>query len=98
MAKFFVGQRVRKVFTPNPKAPVKVGTEGVVTSLCGIHKGTVLKNGTVLSEDNDLMVRYGTTCFFEVSRYIEPIIPEGHAPSIYSYEELMGKVRAGENA
>ncbi|HED4877367.1 TPA: hypothetical protein R4K21_003186 [Stenotrophomonas maltophilia] len=89
MAKFFVGQRVRKVFTPNPKAPVKVGSEGVVSEIGFRPKGSPLKGGGVLSEDNDLWVRYGSKVYSEVSKYIEPILPEGSAPSEFTFQQLM---------
>lgn len=96
MAKFVAGMRVRKVFSPNPNSPVKVGSEGVVDRLEFRPKGSRFGKSGVLSEDNDIFVRYGGKVYSEVSTYIEPILPEGAAPSIYSYQELMDKLREGE--
>lgn len=96
MSKFFVGQRVRKVFTPNPKAPVKVGSEGVITSIEIRPKGDPLPRGGDLSEDNDLWVRYGEKVYSEVSRYVEPILPEGSAPSVYTFQQLMDSLQGAK--
>ena len=91
MAKFFVGQRVRKVFAPSENPPVKVGTEGFVEEIKFTPKGARLRNGVILSEDNDIRVRYGSKVYLEVSAYVEPILPEGSQPLGYSFEKMMSE-------
>lgn len=96
MATFFVGQRVRKVLSPSyARKGVPVGSEGVVVEVKLTKAGTKLKGGSRLVEDNDLVVAYSGVEYLEVSSYVEPILPEGHTPSVYSFEELMDKCREG---
>lgn len=93
MSKFFVGQRVRKVFSPGGNPPVKVGSEGVIESLKFRKKGDPLPNGGFLSEDNDIWVRYGEKLYSEVSRYVEPILPEGAVKGDFTFQQLMDELR-----
>lgn len=95
MAKFFVGQRVRVIRATY--YPQFIGAESVVREI----------DGYVRSRNSDKPVRGLVTLNIRSPdpKYaflayppedIEPIIPEGAAPSIYSYQKLMDKLREGE--
>lgn len=104
MAKFFVGQRVRLVGTTNPK---NFGREGIVSSIGSWGYGDLLpcgyrydsKEKSDLYVDWDGFIESGDNRYYRgpIQSYrVEPILPEGASPSIYSYQELMDKLREGE--
>lgn len=93
MAKFFVGQRVRKISSDVPYPLVSIGAEGVIERFGIRPKGTVLPSGKILSQDNDVWVRYGDKVYSEVCAHIEPILYDGAQPSEFSYSELMDNLR-----
>lgn len=104
MAKFFVGQRVRLVGTTNAN---NFGAEGTVSYIGLWGYGDRLPCGYMYSvkEKSDLYVNWDSFIDAGDDRYlrgpiqsyrVEPILPEGAAPSIYSYQELMDKLREGE--
>jgi hypothetical protein len=83
MAKFFVGQRVRMVDTDEPRAQPFVG-----------------KETRIIGEDNypgfggeswDLANGWSVTKS-EAGSYIEPILPDGHAPGIKGTCEPLDKL------
>lgn len=95
MAKWFVGQPVRLRAMPLTGIhvdSVPVGTEGRIVSLQFRPKGYPTSVGP-LSFDSDCVVdfiQYGLRST-ETSR-LEPILPEGAAPSEYTAEELFEKL------
>lgn len=91
MTKFFVGQRVRCVYSASGAIPI--GTEG------HIHKieETQMDNGGIAE---CLVVYPGFPSWFWDAGswgcrfgWIEPILPEGSAPSQYSFSDLMDSLR-----
>lgn len=105
MAKFAVGMRVRLV---QSLLRENVGCEGVVTHIGNWVGGDTLPNGNRLQQGNsvDLFILWARPLLYSCGKMIkhgsssswkvEPILPEGAAPSIYSYQELMDKLREGE--
>lgn len=106
MAKFFVGQRVR---LRSSSLNENIGREGNVLAIGMWRHLDTLPDGVVLEYpgkwidtyvrwDSPMLTTNGSTvkdCGVEGYR-LEPILPEGAAPSIYSYQELMDKLREGE--
>lgn len=94
MSKFFVGQRVRLVRATRPE---NVGLEGRINRFEFTPRGTICRTGKPATIDCDCVVDYDTAgdCCDHTSR-LEPIIPEGAAPSELSYTELMDRLKAGE--
>lgn len=90
MAKFFVGMRVRLVgsewlgFGPSP-----AGREAriIKKSAIGVNSRRMFDWGLMADDYGYVQAN---------SHELEPILPEGAAPSIYSYQELMDKLREGE--
>jgi hypothetical protein len=87
MAKFFVGQRVRIIGTVNPTMVIHVGKSGQIIS------GSRAFDAHWCVDD--LKATNGKRAVW-AEHHLEPILPEGAAPSIYSYQELMDKLREGE--
>lgn len=91
MAKFFVGQRVKVKSVGHPSLQFLLGAEAVVNEIgCdwySEHGEEVDGVGVTIDGRDDW-------AFFPYQ--LEPILPEGAAPSIYSYQELMDKLREGE--
>lgn len=97
MAKFFVGQRVRLVVPQEPSpgsAPIQVGDQGVVRSLSFYPKGSRTRGGSVTVSDSDIQVEFlgGGFRSTHTSR-LEPILPEGSAPSEFTFQQLMDSLQ-----
>lgn len=104
MVKFFVGMRVRLV---KAKDTTNIGCEGRITHIGEWLRGDIMPIGVLWQGDGgmnliiiwDRILNYGNQraqhgpCRSEC---VEPILPEGAAPSIYSYQELMDKLGEGE--
>ncbi len=94
MATFFVGQRVRIVEICDPRNASLMGMEARVTEVTEKFGWTMMgldiKPITRQFDKNGGLIWYGFA-----AEQLEPILPEGHTPSIYSYEELMDKCREG---
>lgn len=94
MATFFVGQRVRILWVKQAKNAHKVGAEGRIVEVNDCLLGPVIYG---LDSYPIQYVQKGLTQYgygFSAEQ-LEPILPEGHTPSVYSYEELMDKCREG---
>lgn len=100
MAKFAVGMRVRLVKFQAPSGglpPIPVGDCGVIIDFTTAESGDMTVRGDVLRMDCNCRVQFEFGGFrASHTDNIEPILPEGAAPSIYSYQELMDKLREGE--
>lgn len=90
MAKFAVGMRVR---VNCPKSQVH-GNEACVKRV-GVPGFDEESGDFIGTEIYILCDAEYEFCVFE-DHELEPILPEGAAPSIYSYQELMDKLREGE--
>lgn len=84
MKALFVGQRVRITGCSNPRVAHHVGKEGVVTSGSPDFPGHWVVD--------DLKASNGKVIAWDPIR-LEPILPEGSAPSEYSFSELMDSLR-----
>lgn len=104
MAKFFVGQRVRLVSAVYPE---NNGAEGTITHMGSWGDGDTLPNGHRVRGPGhaDVFVKWSRALNYTFSiaghgpcnsQRLEPILPEGAAPSIYSYQKLMDKLKEGE--
>lgn len=98
MATFYVGQRVRIKWSRG--WPEIAGQEGRIVSIspdCGID-GTsewlVAPNiwGTAYAPR---LGSHGADRFAPNTAQLEPILPEGHKASEYTYTELMDRLRSG---
>lgn len=88
MATFFVGQRVRLVGSWEGFGQSPVGQEGRIAKRGGVGARTRKNYDWTVMTDSLVRVQCD-------SHEIEPILPEGHAPSVYSFQELMDKCRSG---
>lgn len=92
MAKWFVGQRVRHVKSFTGR--VAVGAEGHISEIrqfksdIGMAECVVIFPGFQNGKHGER--------FAGRFEQLEPILPEGAAPSIYSFGELLVKLREGE--
>lgn len=102
MAKLFVGCRVRILYSRN--WPSLAGQEGRIVgesvfSPSSIHAGLPGWSTAPDSWGTPLAPYPGTHGageFCALDSQLEPILPEGAAPSEYSYEELMGSLKQME--
>lgn len=91
MSKFFVGQRVRLVRSVSGIVPI--GSEGIVYSI-----GVVDCGG---GDFGDCLVKYPgypsgfvvDDCWAADFDQLEPILPEGSAPSEFTFQQLMDNLR-----
>lgn len=101
MAKFFVGQRVRLVVSRNPK---NIGVEGRISCIGAWKHGDILPCGSQYGSDAsaDLYVDWDRHVEAGISSYksgpiqsfrVEPILPEGSAPSEFTFQQLMDSLR-----
>lgn len=88
MSKFFVGQRVRIVSCRNSIMQFMVGQEGVIEQESTVNP----KNWLVSGARN---VKDGRPCSWHQDR-LEPILPEGAAPSVYTFHELMDSLHGAK--
>lgn len=94
MGTFFVGQRVRIVDICDPRNASLLGMEARVTEVT-VKLGWPMMGLDIkpiaceIGEDGGL-IWYGWG-----AAQLEPILPEGHTQSIYSFQELMDKCREG---
>lgn len=85
MSQFFVGQRVRIVRCKNPEMQLMVGQEGVIEGKSTVHLGSWFVSGARID-------RSGRRCSW--SEYaLEPILPEGSAPSEFTFQQLMDNLQ-----
>lgn len=92
MSRFFVGQRVRvaRLITPYvAEDEATLGKEGVVNETACTDMFDRIAVGVTINGDAEW-------CF--LPEELEPILPEGAAPSEFSYPELMDKLRSGVSA
>lgn len=96
MGTFFVGQRVRIVHSDH--SPQVIGREarviGSLEHVRNIYRGEEWDGYPIAVDGIGSRNQHGNRFCFP-SGYLEPILPEGHTPSVYSYEELMDKCREG---
>lgn len=85
MATFFVGQRVR--VTRSDFHPELVGYEAQIIREELLDSDEIWVLSGARYEDFYVEKRNASAC-------LEPILPEGHAPSTYSFQELMDKCRS----
>lgn len=94
MSKFFVGQRVRVVWVEDPTKSGFIGREGHISE---IRKGLPgagwdpigLDFCPIVHEiqgDSWCVVGFGPD-------QLEPILPEGSAPSVYTFQQLMDELQ-----
>lgn len=89
MSKFFIGQRVRIVGTQYfGTGPSPTGEEARIT-----RRG-VIGETTGFPYEWEVTTAHGRRVQCNGCE-LEPILPEGHTPSVYSFEELMDKCRSG---
>ena len=88
MAKFFVGQRVRVAWVHRAKNSHLVGSEARIIDI----KYT---DPIIHSLDRAPFERDATCIYGFFAEQLEPILPEGHIPSVYSFGELLVKLREG---
>lgn len=93
MSKHFVGQRVRIVYAKSPRN----GCEARITGR-SYSNHTHYGLGHYWDCDVDGWGNRSSdgTRFAYMDDQLEPIIPEGAAPSEYTYTELMDRLKAGE--
>ena len=92
MAKFFVGQRVKLVRPDSGslKRGIKEGDVGVI-----LNRDPVVDWRVGFGVKNP---HTGDNSFPMFSDELEPVLPEGHRASDYSFTELMDRCRQGEVA
>lgn len=96
MTKFFVGQRVVLVRGLDLVSRAKnFGIQGRILRFADWPRGTVCANGNVTRIDCDTEVRWDGNGGGNAQNtlQLEPILPEGSAPSEYSFSELMDSLR-----
>jgi len=85
MAKFFVGQRVKIIWSKY--YPQYIGKQTRITS--GLYEATNTYTGKkYFCYTVDIDPGFGPT-----PEQLEPILPGGHKPSEYSYEQLMDSLK-----
>lgn len=91
MSRFFVGQRVRLA---RPFYPRNFGIVGRVLEFSNFPAGTRFLDGRIFTDCDCRVVWDGDDlpCAQHTSQ-LEPILPEGHKPSEYSFEGLMDHLR-----
>lgn len=98
MSRFFVGQRVVLVrgFDFVTRAD-NFGIMGRISAFANLPKGARTFSGTSPIDCDVEVVWDGDSpgARAQNTLQLEPILPEGHAPSVYSFEELMDKCRSG---
>lgn len=101
MSKFFVGQRVRLV---NASYQEDIGAEGVITHMGVWRAGDLLPNGHLGGGPGhaDVMVKWDYALIYGAvitdhgpcdSEKLEPILPEGAAPSEFTFQQLMDNLQ-----
>lgn len=80
MSKFFVGQRVRVV--SSTRLPQFVGAETRIEGIDDHHRSPYI-----------LALRRGVRRVRSSAQHIEPILPEGAAPSVYTFQQLMDELQ-----
>lgn len=97
MSKFFVGQRVRIVRATHPQ---NNGLTGVISHIGPWEYLDILPSGRALGSDH-------ADCYLKLDRprhdgntggansfwQIEPILPEGSAPSEFTFQQLMDSLQ-----
>ena len=98
MSKFFVGQRVRIV---RATRPVNNGITGRIAWIKNIRSGEICPNGLPLERGREIDcwiildsrrhdgLKEGGNAFWQ----LEPILPEGSAPSVYTFQQLMDSLQ-----
>lgn len=86
MKKLFVGQRVRLVGTWEGFGDNPVGQEGHISKRGGTGARTRKEYDWTVVTDSGRAVQCD-------SHEIEPILPEGAAPSEFTYQQLMDSVK-----
>ncbi len=97
MATFFVGQRVRILFSNH--WPQLAGQEGrIVRQANGRVDVYGVRGAWVVAPQcwNSEYPPYGAGHFAPHESQLEPILPEGHRAGDFSFSELMDKCREGE--
>lgn len=92
MAKFFVGQRVKLVRTIDLVSRARnYGLEGRVVDFEEFPKGTLMRDGRPLRLDCDITVLWDGEAHpcSQHTLQLEPILPEGSAPSEFTFQQLM---------
>lgn len=94
MAKFLIGQLVRVAWVHSADFAHEVGLEGRVSC---VKSGCM---GPTIYGLNNAPIKYrsaadGMHAYGFLEEQLEPILPEGQAPSVYSFQELMDKCREG---
>lgn len=90
MAKFFVGQRVRVAWVRLAENSHLIGSEGRITGINDYLPGPI-----IYALDSCPFKRDESGVYGFCAEQLEPILPEGHTPSIYSYKDLMDRCREG---
>ncbi len=99
MSKFFVGQRVRILWSKG--WPELAGEEGVVVGVAkdrgiyGVSEWVV--SPCCWGTANAPREGKGGGCHFAPSSdQLEPILPEGAAPSVYTFQQLMDSLQGAK--
>lgn len=96
MAKFFVGQRVRLVKHQQPSGrakPVPLGDTGVITRMRFAPAGAPTRVGPLVIDSNCIVIfKQGGERSSHTS-LLEPILPEGSAPSEFTLQQLMDSLQ-----
>lgn len=95
MSSYFIGQRVRIVGANTATECIGLGARIVGGFKRTTHIGGVEYEGWPVEVDGIGLVSRRGYRFVFPEFCLEPILPEGHTPSIYSYEELMNRCREG---
>ncbi|HGM5043054.1 TPA: hypothetical protein ACKPZV_000210 [Stenotrophomonas maltophilia] len=85
MSKFFVGQRVRIVDCQVPGAMCHIGKEGRIVAECEVYEGN-WDVDVALCEDDGTRMSWA-------EEHLIPILPEGSAPSEFTFQQLMDSLQ-----
>lgn len=96
MSKFFVGQRVRILYSDG--WPELAGSEGVISSVCpnrGINGRSQWRVAPMQwgSHEAPYPSPLGARNFAPNEDQLEPILPEGSAPSEFTFQQLMDNLQ-----
>lgn len=80
-----MGQRVRIAQCNNPEMQFMVGKEGVIEGRSSVHRGNWFVSGA-------LIARNGNRSSWR-EEHLEPILPEGAAPSEFTFQKLMDSLQ-----
>lgn len=91
-----MGQRVKLVRSIDLVSPARnYGLEGRVNSFDAVAKGTLMRDMSPLEIDCDITILWDGLDHpsSQNTLQLEPILPEGSAPSEFTFQQLMDSLR-----